>query len=108
MSPWMGSFWKAPDRVMISFLSGSLDHLPVMHRETPPVVSSASLSLWGEKWAMLAGAPWLLLALGSISPRAFTKQVFGIETVGAEATASVFVNLYELNCLTAAQRGPLH
>jgi len=79
-----------------------------MPREIPPVISSAPLSSWGDKWAVLAGAPWLLLALSSISQRAFAKQSFGVETVRAEAAESVFVNLYELNCLSAAQRGPLH
>lgn len=79
-----------------------------MHREIPPVVSSAPLSSWGDKWAMLTGATWLLLALSSVSPGAFAKQVLGIETVRAEAAENVFVNLCELNCLTAARRGPLH
>lgn len=98
-----GKFWEALERAAISSLSGSLDRLPVMHREIPPVVSSALLSLWGDKRAVLAGTPWLLLTLSSISPRAFAKEVFGIETVQARAAESVFVNLYELNCLTAAQ-----
>lgn len=57
---------------------------------------------------MLAGAPRLLLALRSVSPRALAKQAFGVETLWAEAAEGVFVNLYELNFLTAAQGGPLH
>lgn len=101
-------FWGAPHSAVISFLSVSLDLLPVMDREIPSVASSAPLSLWGDKWAMLPSAPWPLLAPSSISPRVFAKQAFGIEAVWAKAAARVFVNLYELNCLTAAQRGPLH